>query len=132
MIFSFAPHEDDFKDTELLRVCGYFQEVLRHFRCKIFSARLLNLTAGSTIKEHTDDKLCYEEGMIRVHIPIQTGPDVFTFVGGEPASMAPGEVWYMNFHLPHKIENRGESDRIHMVLDLKVNAWLDNFFQDVL
>lgn len=39
--------------------------------------------------------------------------------------MAPGEAWYLNLDLPHSVENRGDSDRVHLLIDCRRNAWLE-------
>jgi len=30
--------------------------------------------------------------------------------------------------MPHSVENRGDTDRIHLVLELEVNEWLRSIF----
>lgn len=113
-----------FADTETLARCSYLREVLASFRCTILSARLLKLTAGSSIREHKDLNLGYEDGEIRIHIPVQTDELVHFFLNGERLSMQEGESWYLNFNLPHRVENRSPQDRIHLVLDCVLDDWL--------
>jgi hypothetical protein len=38
--------------------------------------------------------------------------------------MAPGSAWYLRLSDPHRVANRGTSDRVHLVVDLAVNDWL--------
>ncbi|WP_339705616.1 aspartyl/asparaginyl beta-hydroxylase domain-containing protein [Algoriphagus aquimarinus] len=38
--------------------------------------------------------------------------------------MKEGECWYLRLSDPHRVLNEGETDRIHLVMDLKVNDWL--------
>jgi hypothetical protein len=76
------------------------------------------------IKEHTDHKLGFEDGEVRVHIPVVTNPDVEFVLNNVRVDMKEGECWYHNFNLPHHIANRGQSDRIHLVVDCVVNDWL--------
>src|SRR5262249_35167050 len=71
MIYS-DPTCRQFVDTALLDGCPYFREVLGAFRCPLLSVRLMRLTAGSEIKEHTDYDLRFEEGKARLHVPIVT------------------------------------------------------------
>ena len=42
--------------------------------------------------------------------------------------MSEGEAWYLNFNLPHSVENNGERARVHLVIDCLVNDWMRNFF----
>jgi quercetin dioxygenase-like cupin family protein len=113
-----------FADTAFLAPCAYFREVLAAFACELTSVRLMKLAPGSTIKEHTDPDLAAERGMARIHVPITTNPAVEFTVNGLPVALAPGEVWYLRLSDPHAVVNRGASDRVHLVLDAKVDAWL--------
>ncbi len=115
---------DSFADTPILARCSYFAEVLRHFRCPIRSARLLRLQPGSIIREHRDQDLGFKDGEVRIHVPIITNPDVALFVNGDRLPMNPGEAWYIDFSLPHRVRNRGTTDRIHLVIDCIVDDWL--------
>jgi hypothetical protein len=40
-----------------------------------------------------------------------------------------GEAWYIDFSQPHRIDNRGTSDRIHLVIDGVVNDWALNLIE---
>jgi hypothetical protein len=117
-----------FADTPLLARCAYFQEVLATFRCPLLAVRLLRLHAGSHIAEHVDHALEFEQGQVRIHIPIVTSDDVKFFLDGMRLAMAPGEAWYTNVNLPHSVENHGTIDRIHLVLDCSVDGWLRELF----
>ena len=44
-------------ETPILGQCPYFRRVLAAFECDIHAARLLSLSPGSKILEHTDDFL---------------------------------------------------------------------------
>jgi hypothetical protein len=84
----------------------------------------MKLTPGSVIKEHRDYDLAMEEGAARLHIPVQTNPGVEFMLNGLPVAMAPGECWYLRLSDPHRVANRGETDRVHLVIDCRVNDWL--------
>ena len=118
-----------FADTETLGRCPYYREVLAAFQCPLTSVRLLRLRAGSSIAEHRDYRLGYEDGEVRLHVPIVTDPGVAFFLAGERVPMAAGECWYLNVNLPHRVENRSRIDRIHLVIDCVVNEWLAKFFR---
>jgi hypothetical protein len=38
--------------------------------------------------------------------------------------MNEGECWYLNVNFPHKVANRGATDRVHLVIDCAVDDWL--------
>ncbi len=120
--------EGAFEDTEVLRRCPYFQEVLAAFECPLESVRLLRLKAGSHIREHRDYMLGFHDGVLRIHVPISTNPDVDFLLEGRRIPMGVGEAWYLNFSLPHSVLNRGDTDRIHLVIDGIVNDWVRTIF----
>lgn len=124
------PTATDYADTEILARCPYYQEVLRAFQCPLTAVRLMKLAAGSHIREHRDYNLGYEDGEVRLHIPIATNPDVDFRLEGQRLDMQPGEVWYLNFNLPHSVANAGNTERIHLVLDCVLNEWLHSCFQE--
>jgi hypothetical protein len=116
--------EKAFVDTTMLARCEYIQSVLASFNCAMESVRLLKLSVGSKIREHTDYKLSLEDGAIRIHVPIITDPRVEFFVDNQRLVMNEGECWYVNFNLPHRVYNPSDVDRIHLVIDCAVNDWL--------
>lgn len=111
-------------DTAILARCPNLQRVLATFECTVRSARLLKLTPGSRIKEHRDYNLGFDDGEIRLHVPIVTNAGVDFFLDGRRVELNEGECWYLDFNLPHAVENRGLTDRIHLVIDCVVNDWI--------
>jgi hypothetical protein len=128
MIYS-DPTCQRFVDTALLDGCPYVREVLAAFRCPLLSVRLMRLTAGSVIKEHTDYDLRFEEGKARLHVPVVTNDGVEFYLNGSRVVMAAGECWYLRLSDPHRVVNRGETDRVHLVIDVKVNRWVTEVFR---
>lgn len=111
--------------TAILERCQYFKQVLGSFKCPILTARLLSLSPGSKIREHEDYFLGFEDGTIRIHIPIVTDKRVEFFVGNEKLEMMEGEAWYIDFSQPHSVSNTSDKDRVHLVIDCAVNGWLE-------
>jgi hypothetical protein len=124
-----APTENpEYLDTVFLKNCPYLQKVLQHFKCPLQAVRLLKLNAASNIKEHRDAELNFESGEIRLHIPILTHTDVEFFLDKERLTLQEGECWYMNFNLPHSINNKSHINRVHLVIDALVNDWVKELF----
>jgi hypothetical protein len=124
-----SPMENSrYDDTALLQECPYINEVLSTFHCPLLAVRLLKLNAGAIIKEHRDLDLYFEKGEIRLHIPVVTHELVDIFLDKEKISLREGECWYMNFNLPHALQNNSPVDRIHLVIDAKVNDWVTSLF----
>lgn len=115
-----------YADTILLNHCPYIQSVIASFNCEKTSVRLMKLNAGALIKEHTDLDMNIEAGEARFHIPVQTNSDVAFYIMEDLIPMQEGECWYLNLSLPHKVHNRSNTDRIHLVIDVIVNDWVTN------
>jgi quercetin dioxygenase-like cupin family protein len=123
MIYS-DPTCEDFEDTPMLAACPYFREVLDTFEAPLCAVRLMRLTPGSVIKEHTDLELSFEEGTVRIHVPVVTNPEVEFYLNRERVVLEAGSAWYLRLSDRHSVANRGASDRVHMVIDAKVNDWV--------
>jgi mannose-6-phosphate isomerase-like protein (cupin superfamily) len=111
-------------DTPLLARCPAIAAALSALECPIRSVRLLRLAPGAVIREHRDAGLRYEEGEARLHIPIATNAAVEFVLDGDHHVMEAGECWYVNVDLPHRVNNRGTTERIHLVIDCVVDEWL--------
>ncbi|MEW5848838.1 MAG: aspartyl/asparaginyl beta-hydroxylase domain-containing protein [Myxococcota bacterium] len=119
-----------FLDTALLAACPTIAHAVNELQCEKRSIRVLNLKPGAVIKEHHDPGLSYEDGLARIHIPLQTHSGVRFTVARRLVPMQTGECWYVNFSAPHGVVNEGAVDRIHLVLDCVVNDWIHHLFQN--
>ncbi|MBV7530605.1 aspartyl/asparaginyl beta-hydroxylase domain-containing protein [Chitinophaga sp. sic0106] len=118
-----------FQNTALLQHTPYFSYILDCFKCPLEGVRLLQLKSGSTIKPHKDIAASYEEGNLRIHVPVITHPDVLFLLDGEKLPMQAGECWYANFNLTHEVINNSPVDRVHLVIDALRNEWTDELFE---
>jgi hypothetical protein len=59
----------------------------------------------------------------RFHIVLQTNKDVEFRAGEERAEMAPGQAWWFENAVEHEVWNRGDCDRIHVVIDIKCKGF---------
>ena len=121
----------DLIETPILLQCPYLKEVVESFRCPKRSVRLLRLHSQGTVKEHTDPGLSYADGLVRLHIPIRTNPTVEFYANQTRAVMNPGECWYVNFGLPHRVYNPSPEDRVNLVIDCVLNPWLRQVFESI-
>jgi hypothetical protein len=119
----------DWQGTEALGRCPAVGSLLDGFECELQSVRFLALGPGARIREHRDYRLGYDSGELRIHIPVTTSPDVEFIHDGERVEMAAGEVWYLDFNLPHSVANAGRDRRVHLVVDCVLNPWLDALIQ---
>jgi len=121
-----------FADTDALAECPNVRSALDQLACPLQSVRLLRLGPGAVIREHRDYKLGYDDGEVRLHVPVVTS-DLAEFVlDGVQVSMSAGECWYLDLNQPHRARNLGPHPRVHLVVDCVVNAWLDDLLTDAL
>jgi len=115
-------------DTPLLPNCPYLSEVVAFFRSHttVTLVRLLRLASGGFIKEHCDPTLGLEQerSVIRLTIPILSNGQVEFCLNGTLVPMSPGECWYLRFSDPHKAWNSGETERVHLSVDMIPNEWV--------
>lgn len=119
-----AVRRETLRDTDILDRCPAMRAVLRSLQCPLHGVRLLRLSSGGVIREHCDPDLRFDDGEARLHIPIVTSPDVEFYVAGERVIMEPGECWFLDLSRPHRVSNKGTSPRVHLVVDVGVDAWL--------
>jgi hypothetical protein len=112
----------------MLAACPYFQTVLATFACPLQAVRLMRLTPGSVIREHSDHDLSFEQGSVRLHIPIITNDGVVFELNRRRVVLDAGSCWYLRLSDPHSVANHGEADRVHLVIDASVNDWVAAVF----
>lgn len=110
--------------TPLLAQCPAMQAAMASLPCSIQSARLLRMAAGTAIREHRDYGLGLDEGLVRLHIPVVSHPDVEFYLDGVRVPMREGECWYLDFGLPHRVQNHSAQERVHLVMDCVVEDLL--------
>jgi len=123
MIYS-DPTCSDFADTPMLAACPYFRQVLDTFQAPLGAVRLMRLTPDSVIKQHTDMDLSFEDGTVRIHVPVVTNAGVEFYLNRSRVVLDAGSAWYLRLFDPHSVANRGTADRVHMVIDAEVNRWV--------
>ena len=121
---STAPGAAGFEDTHFLERAPALGAALRRFRCPLRSARLMRLSPGSSIREHSDPFLDPESGWARLHVPVATNARVDFRLNGRTVAMEAGSCWYLRLSDPHSASNGGDSDRVHLVVDAVMNPWL--------
>ncbi|HEX6181858.1 MAG TPA: aspartyl/asparaginyl beta-hydroxylase domain-containing protein [Chitinophagaceae bacterium] len=117
-------HEEEVADTPQMSACPSIQKLIAGFECPVLSVRLLKLKSGAIIKPHKDHELSFEMGEARLHFPVLTNDGVEFYIDDELLRMREGQCWYINANLQHSVANKGDTDRIHLVVDCKVNDWL--------
>jgi hypothetical protein len=53
----------------------------------------------------------------KIHVPLQTNEGVTFFIDDKPYRLAEGEAVEVNNMAKHAVENRGQTDRIHLIFE---------------
>lgn len=85
-------------------------------------AMLVKLAAGGRVSPHVDEG-GYAAHYSRFHVVLTSTPQCWFRAGGEKVHMAPGELWWFNHRVVHEVRNKGDTDRIHMIVDMTAPSY---------
>jgi len=77
---------------------------------------LARMAPGGVIHPHRDQNPA-AKWPHKIHVPLQTNDDVTFFVDGTGYHLAEGEAVEVNNMGLHAVENRGSTDRIHLIFE---------------
>lgn len=108
----------------------YLSLVLDTFRPYLHRARFAKLNAKSQVLPHIDYDTTYG---IRLHVAIMTNADCVN--GGlqedgtplEGHIPADGSIWFVNQGVKHWAKNNGDSDRVHLIMSLDTQKFIEQF-----
>lgn len=129
-VFPSSPGMDRYEETESLRRTPYFKQILDELECPKEVVRILFLPPGGHIKDHFDFHTSFQFGLVRLHIPILTDPDVAFVIDGNRMNWKAGELWYGDFSRVHSVKNDSQIVRVHIVIDVQINDFLLSLFPD--
>jgi len=129
-VFPGAAGTDHYEETEELQKAPYFRQILRGLDCPKEVVRVLFLPPGGHIKDHFDFHTSFQFGLLRLHIPIVTHPDVIFIIDGQQMSWNAGELWYGDFSKVHSVKNNSQIVRVHMVIDVQINDFVLSLFPE--
>ena len=120
------------QNTSLLQRSGFqvINDILTKIPSTFERVRFMKIKANSGIGKHSDriDKdFGLEDGnIIRIHVPIRTNDQVefYLWEGKEKLVnyLEEGHYYYVDVRAPHAVTNNSDVDRIHLVIDVYVNA----------
>lgn len=119
----------EISDSPLFEALPVTREIVDAIPGAKHRVRLMRLTAGQgELTRHadiTDPDAGTEPGrLLRLHLPIETNEDV-RFRSWVPSGdeqtihMPAGSCWYLDTRKPHTARNDGDTDRIHLVVDVE-------------
>ena len=115
---------EEWDDLAMLDQFPAIKQCLECIECPIKSVRLMRLHPRSNILPHRDACLGIQYSELRLHIPIILSDNVEFFVDGERIAMSAGELWYIASDREHWVNNNSDQLRIHLVIDCRVNDWV--------
>jgi hypothetical protein len=83
---------------------------------KVLRAMVARLPPGGRIARHRDLHPSFNISH-RIHVPLQTNPDVEFIVGSDRIRAEEGVAFEIDNSLPHQVANRGADHRIHFIFD---------------
>ncbi len=129
-VFPSAAGMDSYQETENLKRTPYFKYVLDDLKCPKEVVRILFLPPGGYIKDHFDFHTSFQFGLLRLHIPIITHPDVIFKIDGQRMIWNAGELWFGDFSRVHSVKNDSPVVRVHMVIDVQINDFVLSLFPE--
>jgi hypothetical protein len=102
--------------TSHLRSSQYIREVMEEIGSVWGRSRLMGLAAGRQVPPHIDTHY-YWRTHFRIHVPVITNPGVLFTCGEETVHMEAGDCWIFDSFRLHDVQNKGNAQRIHLVLD---------------
>lgn len=119
------------RDTPLRAKLPELEKVIENIPGVKHRIRLMRLLpGGGELQRHTDnsdpDAGTLDGQIMRIHVPIVTNNKVLFTVWNQRGqmierTMPEGEAWYLDTRKPHKAVNGGNTDRIHLVMDVESN-----------
>lgn len=106
----------EMKPTAALAQCPYLQQVMAAFETVIGRSRLMRIAGASEASPHYDLNYYWHQRM-RIHVPIQTHPDVRFHCGERSVHMEPGDCWVFDTWKIHRVNNPSDHPRVHLVCD---------------
>ena len=117
--------ESFFSNKKLDNLClEIVKDLEKKFDGKAGQVLFINLPSTKEIYPHID-KGEYLEKVCRFHIPIFTNRFVSFKINNEVKKMAEGECWEINNMKTHSVENFGKTDRIHLLIDIMPNVYIN-------
>ena len=99
---------------------NYTKHILSSFKNKVTRARFARLKSGADIKPHIDNNVGYG---VRYHLALETNDECYIAIRKNPKLNfeyfhipADGHLYYINVGFEHFAINKGNSDRVHLVI----------------
>lgn len=123
-----GPNIDEYEDTRWMQNTPYIKSIISHFNGAVRTVRLSSMGEGMKIARHCDTFVGLQYGQIRLHIPVETNPDVTVQIDEESFHWSEGELWFGDFAKPHSVVNGGSTRRVHLIFDVYITDYVLSLF----
>ncbi len=128
----YVDNKSKLASTRLLDQCKYIKELLDRIPGEKDRVRFMEVKPSTKVFWHYDnnetiDDLDYNKNA-RLHLPVITSEDVKLFLCHQDTKWSEGKLYYGDFSFPHSIINNSKINRIHLIIDTKINKELLNLF----
>jgi Aspartyl/Asparaginyl beta-hydroxylase len=114
------------KNQDLLNlVMPIVKELEEKLDGKMGMVMLIKSPGGKDVLKHVDSGE-YILRIARHHIPIITNENVVFVVDGIEKHLPAGECWEINNNKNHGVYNKGKEDRVHLLIDIMPNKFLND------
>jgi hypothetical protein len=107
-------------ETPVLALMPSVRDWLRQFNGLVQRAILSSMDPGCHIRWHRDPQETADRSTMRLHLPVITNEHCVMEIGHERVHLSPGSLWYSDFAFPHRVFNRSDEVRTHIMIDLTV------------
>jgi SAM-dependent methyltransferase/uncharacterized protein YbaR (Trm112 family) len=108
----------------VLDQCPAIQALAESFGARVMALTLARLAPGGGVHEHRDISGGLSMGVIRLHVPLRTNPQVAFMVDRKRVVMREGETWQLDTTYRHRVANLGSVHRVHLIVDLEATPEL--------
>ena len=107
-----------------------FRELEELYKGKVAMCGFNKLSPWKSMPRHRDQVdgqqpfSPYYNVLRRLHIPLFTNEHSILWVSGEEKNLKVGECWEFNNNLYHEVWNDGDTNRVHLIIDILPHRWL--------
>ena len=106
---------------EIMKQLPETKALLNALGLDYFSVRIAATQPDAYLWEHADYLELDESQKLRLHIPLDTNSGARMSFSDKSVHLEKGYLWKLDPKLEHAIENKGNSERIHLILDCNMN-----------
>lgn len=107
--------------TAIMEKMPITKKLFEELGLEYFAIRIAKAVPDAFLWEHRDYIELGEEEKLRLHIPLVTNADANIQFSECSVHMAAGNIWKLDPTVSHAIANKGDTDRIHLILDCYLN-----------